>query len=113
MVGQSLAGLVERQDPVCVALDDQDRDVDLRQVGAEVGLPGRDALVGGDGRHRDGHVEAGAVRLVADPVPAELVDVVEVVEEALQPGGGVRRGLLPEPVEQVRRHPVGVVGCLR
>ena len=37
--GQSLAGLVERQDPVGVTLNDQYRGVDLRQVGTKVSLP--------------------------------------------------------------------------
>jgi ATP-dependent Clp protease ATP-binding subunit ClpC len=40
---QPPAGLLKGQDAVVVALDHQHRHVDLRQVGAEVGLPGRDA----------------------------------------------------------------------
>ena len=107
--GQSLAGLVERQNPVGVTLDDQYRDVDLRQVGTEVGLPGRHAGDRRDGGHRDGHVKAGAVGLVADAVAAELVDVVEEVEESFQPGGSVSCGRLAEPVEQIGWYPVGVV----
>src|SRR5215469_6463186 len=46
--GQPLASLRVRQDPVVVALDHQHRDVDLRQVRPEVGLPGRDAAHDGD-----------------------------------------------------------------
>jgi hypothetical protein len=66
-----------------------------------------------DGGHPDGHVEAGVVGLVADAIAAELVDVVEEVEEPLQPGGRIRRGRLPESVEQVGRHPLGVIRRLR
>jgi hypothetical protein len=58
------------------------------------------------------HQVAGVVGLVADAVTAELVDVVEEVEEPLQPGGPVGGRRLPESVEQVGRHPVGVVRCL-
>ena len=46
-LGGALAADVERHDLVVVTVDDQGRDVDLRQVRAEVGgREGRDALVG-------------------------------------------------------------------
>jgi hypothetical protein len=56
--------------------------------------------VGGDG-HRDCHVEAGAVRLVPDPVTAELVDIAEVAEEALEQGGVSATAAWRNPVERL------------
>src|SRR6266496_108008 len=87
--GQSLAGLVDRQDLVGVALDDEDRYVDLGQVVAEVGGPGADAGHRGGGRCGDGEVPAGLVGLVADQGAAQGVGVVEVVQESLHPGRGI------------------------
>ena len=111
--GQPLAGLVQRQHLVCVALNHQGRHVDLGQVGAEVGGPGADAGHRGGGRGGDGEVPAGLPGLIADQGAAQSAGVVEVVQEALHPGRGVGRGGLGEPVEQAAGHPVGVVGRLQ
>jgi hypothetical protein len=50
--------------------------------------------------------------LVADPGPAELVDVVEVVEEVLEVGVPVGPGGRDEPVEDALVHALGVVAGL-
>src|SRR5205085_2058467 len=81
--GQALRGRLERQDPVLRAVHDEDRHVDLRQVGSEVGQPGVDARVRGMRRRAGGDVEARLPRLLTDSLGRELVDVVEVVEEVL------------------------------
>ena len=60
------------------------RDVDLPEVGAEVGQPGADAGVGRERRGTDRNIEARLPGTVADPGAAEDVEVVEVVEEALE-----------------------------
>jgi len=80
-VGQAGGRRLEREDPVLDAVDDEDRDVDLRQVGPEVGEPRVDA---GVRRPRGCDVEARLPGLLADPLRRELVDVVEVVEEILE-----------------------------
>ncbi len=86
---QPRRGGVERQDPVLGAVDDERRDVDLRQVAAEVGQPGVDARVGRVRGRAGGDVEARLPGPVADPAAAEDVDVVEVVEEVLEVGVAV------------------------
>ena len=106
--GSRLA-VARREDAVGVAVDQQDRDVDHGQVVAEVGQPGVDAGVGGmcGGGERD--IEAVLPRLIADPGAGEDVDVVGVVEEALEVGGSVSddRGL--DVVEDRLLDTVGVV----
>ena len=89
--GQPVAGELDGQDAVLVALDDQDRDVEAGDIGTEVGLsrsgrtpPRRSARAG------DGDVEAGLERLVGDQRAAVDVHVVKVVEEPLEPGRPVR-----------------------
>jgi hypothetical protein len=111
--GQPFAGLGVRQDMVVIALDNQHRHVDLRQVGAEVGLPRRDAGHRRGGRGGRGEVPAGLVGLVADQRAAELFDVVEVVQEPLHPRGSILPGGLHEPVEQARRQALWVVERLQ
>jgi hypothetical protein len=65
--------------------DDEHGHVDLRQVSAKVRQPGRHAGEGGVRRGTGRHLEAGVPRLVADASVVELVDVVEVVEEEVEP----------------------------
>ena len=81
---QPLRGRLEGQDPIFRAVNDQRGHIDLRQVIAEVGQPGVDTRVGRIRRSARGQVEARLPGLVADSRPAELVDVVEVVEEVLE-----------------------------
>ena len=87
--------------------------VDLGEVGAEVGRPGRDAGHRGGSRRGDGQVPAGLPGLVADQGAAQGIEVVEVVQETLHPRRGVGLGGLDEPVEQALRHPFDVVGRLQ
>ena len=81
---QPRCGRLVGQDPVLRAVDDQHRDVDLRQIASEVGQPGVHARVGRERRAAGGDVEARLPGGLADPVGHELVDVVEVVEEVLE-----------------------------
>src|SRR5580704_2491476 len=87
--GQPGGGGRVGQDPVGVAVDEQGRDVDLGQVGAEVGQPRVHAGVGGVRGGADGDDEAVLPGLVADPGAAQHVGVVEVVQEVLEVGGPV------------------------
>jgi hypothetical protein len=64
----------------------QDGNVDLGQVGTEVGEPAVDAGVGGIGRGADRRDEGGLPGSLADPGGPKRVDVVKVVEEALEEG---------------------------
>ena len=77
-------GRVERKDAVLGTVHDQHRDVDLRQIGSEVGQPGIDACVAREWRGAGRDVEAGLPGAVADSGSTEDVDVVEAVEEVLE-----------------------------
>ena len=72
------AGGVNGQDAVLGPLHDEERDVDLREVAAEVGLPRGHTGQGGIGRRAGRHREAGVPGLGADAGAGELVDVVEL-----------------------------------
>src|SRR5262249_29497884 len=91
-----------REDAVLSPTDDQHRNVDLRQVGAEIRLPGRDARDCGDRRRVSGDVPARLIRLVADQSATELVEVVEVVQEPLHPRRAILPGGLHETIEETR-----------
>jgi hypothetical protein len=107
--GQATAGGVDGQDAVLGALDHQNRDVDLGQVGTEVGQPGRNAGHAGVGRRPAGDVEARLPGLVADAGATELVDVVEVVEEVFEVGVPVGLRRRHETVEDALVDTLGVV----
>src|SRR5579863_2088770 len=64
--GQPLAGVGEGQDTVGVALNDEDRNIDPGQIGAEIRLPGRDTGDDAGGRSADGDIPARLVSGVAD-----------------------------------------------
>ncbi|MEU1420684.1 hypothetical protein [Kitasatospora sp. NPDC005751] len=100
-------GRAQRQGAVGVAVDDQDGDVDLRQVRTEVGEPGRDAVRGRLGGGRNADVPAALTDLVAHPVAAEHVHVVEAGDE----GGAVGADGAPDPLEDDVADPArGVIG---
>src|SRR5690242_21674167 len=79
--GKPAAGGLVGQDAVLVAVNDQDGDADRGQIAAEVFQAGGDASEGGVGRRGNGDVEAVLPRLVADPVPAQEIDVVGAIQE--------------------------------
>src|SRR5438128_12661398 len=81
--GKPRRGRVEREEAVLRAVHDEYRDVDLRQIGPEVGQPGIDARVAREWRGAGRDVEARLPRALADPGAAEDVEAVEVVHEAL------------------------------
>ena len=108
-LGGPLAADLERDDLVVVPVDHQGRDVDLGQVGSEVGgRERRDALVRGavPTRHplQPERVAEALVDVLVAVVPEER-PVREVAVEL-----GPVRGLAgPDPVEHVERQPLGVV----
>src|SRR5207302_635436 len=107
--GETPAGGVDGEDAVLGALDHEQGNVDLRQVGAEVRQPGRHAREGGVRGRTGRHLEAGVPSLVADAGAVELVDVVEVVEEELEPSVAVLLDGFHEAVEDALRYSLRVV----
>ena len=82
--GQPLGRRLERENPILGAVHDQGGDVDLRQVGRKsVSQVSTQAWLA-YGEPPAATLEARLPGLLADPVPHQLVDVVEVVEEALE-----------------------------
>ena len=94
---------LERQDPVLLAVDDQRRHVDFRQVVTEVGQPGVDTGERRVRRHllRDGEVRF--QRRVADPLGRQFVGVEEVLEEFFEPEVAVFFDRRLDPVEDFAR----------
>lgn len=103
LVPESGGGGLEWQDPVGGAVDYERWDVDLGEVAAEVGQPGIDARVRRVRGRAGGDLEARSERGVADPLRCELIGVVEVREEAVEPRVAVREDRLLDPVETHRR----------
>jgi hypothetical protein len=107
------AACSDRQDPVGAAVHDQHRDVDLWQVGPEVGMPRRHA---GDGPGRgcaDRRVPGVPDGFGADPAAERLIEVIEVLVplgEVGEPVGGQRRLDL---IENLLRDAVGRLGSLQ
>src|SRR5690606_34466720 len=115
-LGQQLAEAagrrVDGQDVVRGAVQDEGRQAagtDRLDVAAEVLDPGGDDGVGRHGSAGDGDVPAAGHRVLADPAAEVLVEVVEVGEELREPGVPVlpRGGV--DPVEDLLRHPLGIV----
>jgi hypothetical protein len=80
-VRQPRGGGREGKQPVVGAVDDERRNVDLRDVAAEVGQPRVDTRVARKRRRAGGDLEGRLPRAIADQGAAEDVDVVEVVQE--------------------------------
>src|SRR4029077_17789960 len=84
--GEPPAGGLVGQHAVLVAVDDQYGNLDSCEISPEVFQAGGDAAGGGGGRRGQRGVEAVLPRLVADPVPAQQIDVVGVVHEVFHRG---------------------------
>ena len=67
------------KDAVGIPLDDQRGHINVRQVLAEVFVPGCDACQTGSGGGARRNVPTGLNRLFADTLPQELVGVVEIL----------------------------------
>lgn len=94
-------GPLDGQDPVARAVQDQGRHVDARDVGPEVGVPGRRRGLGREEPTARGDVPAVADRLLADPGPEVLIEVVEVQRVA---------DLIHEAVRATARRPASAAG---
>jgi len=100
---------VVRQDPVGVAVDDEERHVDLREISTEVREPGVDAGVHGERAGLQRHRERGLPRGLADPGAAQDIDVEEVVEEVFEIRRPVRHDRGLDALEHLAVHALGVV----
>ena len=110
---QERGGGTVRQDPIGGAVNNQLRDVDAGQVGAEVSQPRRHAIGERLGRGAVPDVPARAHHVVADQVAPEHVDVVEVRQERREERVPILRDGGPDPVEHTLVDAVRVVGRLQ
>src|SRR6266540_231121 len=109
---QPVSGGLGGQDAVLTALDDQDGDINPREVAAEVFQRGDDVAAGGGRGCAEGRLEAVLPCLVADVAAAEEVDVVGLVEEGLGRGGPVGGDLGQELLDHAAVNAVRVAGRL-
>src|SRR6266511_2047731 len=107
---QPVSGGLGGQDAVLTALDDQDGDINPREVAAEVFQRGDDMAAGGGRGCAEGRLEAVLPCLVADVAAAEEVDVVGLVEEGLGRGGPVGGDLGQELLDHAAVNAVRVAG---
>ncbi len=102
-----------REDPVIIAMNNQSGHIEMSQVLPEVSQPGSHAVERAPGRGANPDIPAVPDDLIADSLPLQEVDIIEVCKERREEAGRSATIACLIPSEVLPSTPSGLSGCLQ